>query len=78
MRKVFVVASLLAALASAASAGDLSLALHAEWSQLRAADFVRASAPLTPAIQAVCVASPAQAEAALQQARRYWLDSLIA
>jgi uncharacterized protein len=64
------------ALTDTAIAGNISAAVHHEWSAPRAADFVRASAQLAPAIQAVCDAPADKAEPAMQQARRHWLATL--
>ena len=65
-------------IASVAGAANLSADLHSAWSVPRAAEFVTASAQLTPAIENLCAASAATAEPALQNARQHWLNSLIA
>ncbi|MBK6742837.1 MAG: imelysin family protein [Hydrogenophilales bacterium] len=52
--------------------------IHHDWYAPRAAAFAVASAALTPAVQVLCEATPSQADASLQQARRHWLDVLAA
>jgi predicted lipoprotein len=72
---VLVGASLLA-MPGVVLAGTFAENLHSAWSAPRAADFARASAQLTPAIQAVCDAPADKAAPAMQQARQHWLATL--
>lgn len=51
-------------------------AMHREWNLPRSTDFVRDSAQLKPAMEAVCKAAPECMEPALQQARQRWLTTL--
>lgn len=60
----------------AAIAADAPARLADTWYAPRAAAFVQASAPLAPGLQALCAAEPAQAEAALANARQRWRDAL--
>jgi len=50
--------------------------LHTAWFTPRAVAFAQQTANLAPAIEALCVASPESAPAALDQARSRWLASL--
>jgi predicted lipoprotein len=52
--------------------------LQRAWSTPRAAELVAASVQLTPAIETLCTANAATAESALENARRHWLNSLLA
>lgn len=76
-RTVFMGACLFA-MSGAVFAGSMAEDLHRAWSTPRAAELVAASAQLTPAIETLCTASAATAEPALQDARRHWLNSLLA
>lgn len=75
-RPTLLVGASLLTMSSVVLAGPFAESLHTAWSAPRAADLVRASAQLTPAITALC-ATPV-AEATLQPARQQWLSTLIA
>lgn len=51
-------------------------AIEREWIAPRAAEFARDGKQLAPAVQALCDAPPATADAALQQARGRWRDAM--
>lgn len=62
----------------ASTAANFTTDLQHHWLAPRAADFARASAFLTHALQALCDAQPTQAEPALAEVRRHWLTALAA
>jgi predicted lipoprotein len=68
--------SFMLALSPMAQAADLVQAIHESWSAPRAAEFARQSVRLAPAVQSLCDSPPERANAALDQARREWLESL--
>lgn len=76
VRSVMAVLVLLIPLPSV-QAGDFSQAVQAAWYSPRAIEFAQRSAQLGPALQALCDAPPAQADAALAAARQQWLAGLL-
>jgi hypothetical protein len=60
----------------APSTADFILAVDREWAVPLSDDFVRDSAQLQPALQALCDASNDKGEAALTHARQQWLATL--
>lgn len=67
---------LVAFMASWPAQADFVAALQTDWLVPRSAEFVQASAALTPAVQALCAAAPEQSAAALDLARKRWRASL--
>ena len=80
MRRIGLAGASLFAISTMAIAGTPTPTegIHHDWYAPRAAAFAVASAALTPAVQALCEATPSQADVSLQQARRHWLDVLAA
>lgn len=64
------------AIVPAASTAAFIQAVDREWAVPLSEDFVRGSAQLQPALQAVCIASTDKGEAALTLARQQWLATL--